>query len=69
MERIKAARGKPAEQAKQPEQSPPPDQPPSKVNLVWVDRATGRRDLLCELENGKAVKHFSHESPGPEDLP
>jgi hypothetical protein len=69
LERIKAARGKPAEQAKQPEQSPPPDQPPSKVNLVWVDRATGRRDLLCKLENGKAVKHFSHESPGPEDLP
>jgi hypothetical protein len=80
LERIKAAREKqPADQPKQPDQSPQPDQskpskepdqPPSKVNLVWVDRVTGRRDLLCKLENGKAVKHFSHEvPPDSKDLP
>jgi hypothetical protein len=75
LERIKAARLKQAEQSKQPDQSKPPDQakepdqPPSKVKLVWLDRVTGKRDLLCKLENGKAVEHFSHESPGPEDLP
>jgi hypothetical protein len=76
LEHIKAAREKQAEQSK-PEQSKtadqakPPAQPPSKVNLVWVDRVTGKRDLLCKLENGKAVDHFSHESPTPDpkDLP
>jgi hypothetical protein len=71
LERIKTAREKQAEQSKQPGQSKQPDQPkapdqpPSKVNLVWLDRVTGKRDLLCKLENGKAVEHFSHESPTP----
>jgi hypothetical protein len=75
LERIKAAREKQPDQSdhqsKQPEpdQSKQPDQPPSKVNLVWLDRVTGKRDFLCKLENGKAVDHFSHESPEPPKPP
>jgi hypothetical protein len=69
LERIKAAREKQAEQSKQPDQAKEPDQPPSKVNLVWLDRVTGKRDFLCKLENGKAVDHFSHESPEPPKPP
>jgi hypothetical protein len=59
LERIKAAR------QKQPEPSKKSDKPPAKSQLRWVSGAAGESEILCKLENGKAVKNFSDQSPSP----
>jgi hypothetical protein len=65
LERIKTAR------EKRPEQSKESDKPPAKVNLRWVNGANGKSEILCKLENGKAVKNFRDASPSssPQDPP
>ena len=63
LERIKAARTKQAEASTKPDQPDESAKPPVKGAVRWVNSETGESELLCKLENGKAVPHYSDESP------
>ena len=65
LERIKASRQKQAEASTKSDQPDKPDKPdkPVKGAVRWVNSETGESELLCKLENGKAVPHYSDESP------
>jgi hypothetical protein len=69
LERIKAAREKPAEQSKQSDESKgkkaKDDEPPAKLEVGWVNPKTGERDIWYRAEHGVPVKEFSDAPPDP----